>query len=155
MEYIACTNKTFKSASGQIEIMIGDKFEEKNGCIYKEDELICFKTSQNAYDLFARNDDNKGIKRYNLTREIIALFEKYTKEYNDECTSIINSQLSEEEKFEQLNAIKDKTAIAYDLCRKNKDISKLLKDNDNVWNFDFYNADVELLENTKSLVSNL
>ena len=67
--------KRFKSNAicGSVNITYGTELEAKDGIIYHYQNRVCYTTSQNAYDYFARNDDGKGLERGKLTAEIIKL----------------------------------------------------------------------------------
>ena len=71
MQYICHRKYRKKGASGKkYYIKKGKTFNSVGKFIVKDSELICAITSQDAYQYFARNDDNNGIQRGKLTYEI-------------------------------------------------------------------------------------
>lgn len=70
--------KRFKSNAicGNVNITYGTELEAKDGIISNNGKPICYTKSQNAYDYFARNDDEKGLERGKLTADIISTLAK-------------------------------------------------------------------------------
>lgn len=76
MEYICY--KRFKQTAicGNVNIPYGTVLAAENGIISNNGKPICYTKSQNAYDYFARNDDEKGLERGKLTADIISTLAK-------------------------------------------------------------------------------
>lgn len=88
-------------------------------------------SSENCYMYFAKNDDDNGLKRGNLTQSII----KKLSRTSFECMDDYNKQ------WEII--WNDKLCLNY----KRKDHEDFW-----LWNYDFYNASIEDLEYIKSLI---
>lgn len=118
MKYI--TNKRFKKTClcGQINIPYGTNLQCTNNLICLNDKPICYITSQDAYDYFSRNDDNKGLERGKLIRDI--------------KDKLKNNQ----SRWNKIWDNEDKLA---------KFRRQEIKDHW-LWNFDFYNAEIEDLQ---------
>lgn len=70
MKYILHKRFKQKSMSGEVNFPAFSEFEEFKGIIFHDNSPICAKTSENAHQFFARNDDNRGILRGKLTQAI-------------------------------------------------------------------------------------
>lgn len=119
MTYVV--NKRFKGKCicGDVNLPYGTKCNVLNGCIVYNGKMICYVTSQNAYDYFSRDDDGKGLERGNLIHTITKLLEKQDKKYQDRWDEIWNDE-------EKLGKFRRK---------EHKDHW--------IWNFDFYNAEIK------------
>ena len=128
MEYI-CFNRFKQNAlCGEVNIPYGTKLDEINNAISYCGNPICYTTSQNAYDYFARNDDGKGLERGKLTAEIIKLLNnRKDGKYQDRWDRI----------WGDLSLLKYKRPEHDDYW---------------VWNYDFFNASIEELNRIKSMV---
>ena len=127
MEYI--TNTRFKSQtmSGYINLPYGTICEESEKIIYYKNKPLCYITSQNAYDYFSRNDDNQGLKRGKIIKNIIKTLSKRDENYQNRWDRLWNNSFA--------------------LRFKRKE-----HENFWVWNCDFYNANIEDLEEIEELI---
>lgn len=127
MEYIV--HKRFKnlSMSGQINLPYNTKCEESNGVIYYDNKPICYTTSQNAYDYFARNNDKNGQKRGKLTKEIVATLANRDENYQERWNKLWDNEYVQ--KFRR---------------KEHGDFW--------VWNYDFYNASIDDLQTIKKII---
>ena len=128
MDYI-CFNRFKQNAlCGEVNIPYGTKLDETNNVIRYRGNPICYTTSQNAYDYFARNDDGKGLERGKQTSEIIKL----------------------------LNNRKDgKYQVRWDRIWGDLSLLKYKRPEHPdhwLWNFDFFNASIEELNRIKSMI---
>ena len=71
MTYIAFKGFKKKSISGNTDIKKGESLEEKNKMLYYNKKPICFTTSENGHNFFARNNDGNGLLRGELTQQIL------------------------------------------------------------------------------------
>ena len=128
MDYI-CFNRFKQNAlCGEVNIRYGTKLDETNNIIRYRGNPICYTTSQNAYDYFARNDDGKGLERGKLIAEIIKLLNnRKDGKYQDRWDMI----------WGDLSLLKYKRPEHPDYW---------------LWNFDFFNASIEELNRIKSMI---
>jgi hypothetical protein len=59
-----------KCLCGTANIPVMTDAVQKDGIIWVDGYPICYETSENAHQHFARNDDGNGLERGRLTREI-------------------------------------------------------------------------------------
>ena len=62
--------------------------------IYYKDKPLCYVTSQNAYDYFSQNDDNQGLKRGKLVKNIIKVLSKQDENYQNRWNRLWNSSFA-------------------------------------------------------------
>ena len=128
MEYICFRRFREKALCGEVNIPYGTKLDEENNVINNCGNPICYTTSQNAYDYFARNDDGKGLERGKLTAEIIKLLNnRKDGKYQDRWDRI----------WGDLSLLKYKRPEHDDYW---------------LWNYDFFNASIEELNRIKSMI---
>lgn len=124
MKYICHNRYNKKGASGkEYLIRFKDEIETVGRFIAKGAEGICTVTSDDAFRHFARNDDGKGLERGKLTYKI-AYAPRHPNEDND-------FRFTEEE-IEML-----RKEYGNYLVRDNKAV---------IFNFDFFNAEIEELK---------
>ena len=150
MKYIVCRTFKGRGLGGEFDLKRGSSCEEIRGIITHNQEAICINSSQNAFDFFARNDDKKGYERFALVHEILDKIKEFVAEYNDEFMAIRNSDVNEEKKAEMLSSLPNRSVLAYEAIRKA--FPNFLRDNNDVFSFDFYNAEVEELAQVKDIV---
>lgn len=128
MKYICFKRFKVNAICGEVNIPYGAVLEAENGIIYRNKKPVCYTTSQNAYDYFARNDDGKGLERGKLTAEIIKLLNnRKDGKYQDRWDRI----------WGDLSLLKYKRPE---------------HDNYWLWNYDFFNASIEELNRIKSMI---
>lgn len=76
MNYICHRRFKGESIFGEVNIPALTKCESIGGVIYCEGKSICFETSENAHQYFARNNDAQGLLRGKLTQKIQAVLAK-------------------------------------------------------------------------------
>lgn len=123
IEYVSNARFHKKGINGnEFNIPFGAPCISKENIIFFENRPICFITSQLAYDYFSRNDDGQGIKRGELVSKIIStLSNKKDGKYQNRW-----DKLWEDE-------------YCHKFRRKEHSDHWL-------WNFDFYNAEIEDLQ---------
>lgn len=145
MKYIVCKTFNKKGIDKDFNLRKGSSCEEENGFIKHNDEVICAKSSQNAYDFFSRNDDGNGYERFSLVGQIIAKIQEIVIEYNEavaEVTANFTEETTEEEMSEALSAVTDTVSEAYN---KIKNLHPTFL-HEHVFTFEFYNAEISELE---------
>ena len=123
MKYI-CHNRYKKTGASGKEYLVRfkDEIETVGNFIAKGAEAVCAITSDDAFRHFARNDDNNGLERGKLTYKIA---------YAPRRPNIDNDYRFTETEIEMLRTeysrflIKDNVAV--------------------IFNYDFFNADIEEL----------
>ena len=68
--YITTSRFKQKAICGEVNLPYGAKCQCDGNCITYNNELICYTTSQNAYDYFSINDDGNGLERGKLIQKI-------------------------------------------------------------------------------------
>ena len=127
MEYIIYKDFAVKAICGEVNLPKGTISTEKDSMLYHEDKPLCLKTSQRAFDFFARNHDGQGMKRGELIsaiKDTLALadehrYERWFRVWNDPACKQFN---------------------------RGGDFW--------TWNYAFYNAEIYILEYVKNLVTN-
>ena len=127
MDYICFNRFKKKALCGEVNIPYGTKLDEANNIIRYRGNPICYTTSQNAYDYFARNDDGKGLERGKLTAEIIKLLNCKDGKHLNRWDRI----------WGDLSLLKYKRPEHPDHW---------------LWNHDFFNASIEELNRIKSMI---
>ncbi len=130
MRYITTNRFKKKSISGDVNIPYGTELMEKDKILYLEEKPICSIYSQNAYDYFSINDDNNGLERGKLIKQIINKLSKKDKNYQKRWDKIWDDKI----------------------CQKYK---KDIESNYWLWNFYFYNAEIESLRYILNLICHI
>ena len=127
MQYITHRRFKDKSICGQVNIPVSSTCEENENTIYFDGKPICFTTSENAHQYFARNDDGQGIERGKLTQIIQRKLAKRDGAYQDRWDKIWGNSL----------------------CQKYR-----RKEYDDfwLWSHEFFNAPIEDLRHISELV---
>ena len=127
MNYIV--HKRFKGNAicGNINIPAMTVCAERDGCIYHNGDALCFATSENAHQFFARNDDGNGMLRGKLIQAIQKTLAKRDDDYQNRWDKIWNDPV----------------------CQPYKRIEY---DDFWLWNHDFFNADIEVLQHIANLI---
>lgn len=127
MKYIV--HKRFKDRAicGDVNIPAMTECEEHNNMIYHDGKPICLITSENAHIYFAPNDDENGLRRGELTRQITAILRRKDELYQNRWDRVWSDEL----------------------CRK----YKRPEHTDHwLWNHEFYNANIDDLEYILNLI---
>lgn len=147
MEYITGRHYNKKGIEKIITINKGTKLTEVDKILYKGNHPICFISSQDSFDYFARNDDEKGQERFDLSHKIVekiqCLIYLYSKKHN-EITSAFTEETTEEERINALAKLEDTETIAYNKVKLV--IPNGVRKDSNILTYYFYNASIEQLE---------
>ena len=149
MKYIVCKWFKSKGIGGNFNLKKGSTCNEIDGVIYHNNSPICYKTSDNAFEFFARNDDGYGKERFDLSHQIIDKIKNYVFEDNEELWAIRKSDMTDEQKNKAINELQSKSSQAYDIIREH--YPNFLRQGMDVFTFDFFNAAIEDLEKVKEL----
>lgn len=133
MKYIVCKYFNKKGMDGDFSLKRGSTCNSIGSIIFHNNRPICFTTSQDAFDFFARNDDDNGKERFDLSHQIIDHIKELVIEYNE---AYANKEPEEE--------IEDTVSIFYNEIRTM--FPKFLKGNLDVLTVDFYNAEIDDLK---------
>lgn len=74
--YIVKKRFNQKALQGMVNLPYATLCTETNGLISNDNGPLCYNTSQNAYDYFAINNDNKGLLRGELIDKILKRLNK-------------------------------------------------------------------------------
>lgn len=122
MKYICTKRAKITTLNGERNIPRGEKLESHDGFIYdSKGRAICADHSQNAYDYFSNNDDGHGFRRGDLVREIM----------------------------KRLNVRDDDYQKRWDRIWDDESLKKYKRTDHGdfwLWNFDFFNAPILVLE---------
>lgn len=121
MNYITIKRYKKQSLTDQVNIPYGTEVKCQSNVLYYNDKPLCFITSQDCYDYFSRNDDNCGLIRGGLVKQIMYIMSKRDDNYQARWDKIWSD--------DKLRKYRRKDVEDYWL-----------------WNFEFYNAPVEDLE---------
>lgn len=128
MEYICHKRFKGKAFYGDVSIPYGTKLYAKEGILHTNaNEPICYITSQVAYDHFAVNDDEQGLKRGELTSEIIKTLAVRDDKYQTRWDKIWS----------------DISLLRY---------KRIEYDDYWLWNFSFFNASIADLEKIYNMI---
>ena len=153
MEYITAKKFSGLSLSGQTTIASGKTVQCVGGIIVSGEQPVCYATSQNAYDHFARNDDGEGRKRFSLTHGVLKSIVEAKTAYNEAIAKIMHEEISDEEKQAKLDALDNKTARFFEAVNADPVFRTMMKNG--VWNMLFYNAGIEQLERLDALAKEI
>ena len=128
--YIATKRFSGTGICGEVIIPTGTELAASNGFIQCTKGPLCAVVSQNAYEHFAQNDDGKGMERGELTRNILKRIRNLKK--NQERSEHIWGKIWEDP-----------------ICQKFRRIEHA---DHWVWNYDFYNGDIEDLKHVRNLI---
>lgn len=128
--YIVTKKFSGHAICGDIVLQAGTQLTTSQGYILCPQGLVCVVTSQNAYDYFSQNDDGNGIERGKLVHDILRRIHKLKKQ--KERNDIIWGKI-----WEDPRCLKFKRPEHADHW---------------LWNYDFYNADIEDLKYIRNLI---
>lgn len=127
MKYIVHKRFKDKAICGVVNIPAMTELDCVDGVISYNGNVLCFDTSENANQFFARNDDGNGMLRGRLTQAIQKRLAKRDKQYQ-----------------ERWDKVWDDPA-----CQPYR---RAEHDTHWLWNHDFFNAEVDVLRHIANLV---
>lgn len=137
MIYVCCKN--FNKYG--FHILKGATLNVDEYILYYSGGKVCFTTSQDSYDYFARNDDGKGRTRYKLTHDIIDKIIWANVEFDaneDYAKSFIDTH---------------PLILAYDYIRE--EYPAYLKEREDIFTNEFYTASVDDLTDILTEITKL
>lgn len=129
-QYVVTKRIKKKVICGDINLPFGTKCFGKDGAIYCDSGVICSVTSQDAFDFFTQDDDGYATLRRKLIESIFDSLNRSkqsVESYNEKWDKVWN----------------DSICLKY----KREDY-----DDHWLWNYDFYNADIDVLQHIAKLV---
>lgn len=127
-KYIARVRARFKGICGPVNIPWGSELEARDGFLLWGGGPLCSVTSQNAYDYFSQNDDERGQKRGALVSAILnCLRDSRSKDYQVKWDKVWGDGLCQQYRRPE-------------------------HENYWIWNYEFYNAPIGDLEHIADLV---
>ena len=81
MKYIVHRRFKKEVICGNVNIPAMTEVESVDGCIIYNGKIVCFDTSEDAHQFFARNDDGSGMLRGRLTQSIQKLLSERDPNY--------------------------------------------------------------------------
>lgn len=151
MEFVCCREYAKNAIDGPMRIAVGAKVVSESNVLVCGGKRICFATSQNCYDHFARNDDGKGKKRFSLTHGILRDVAEIKIEYEDAVAEVLSKDVPADEKREAIAKIDDKPTRFFSAVYEDPVFSKYLTNG--AWNLMFYYAGIDQLERLRSLMA--
>ena len=159
MEYIVCKIYDRKGIDGPMTLHPNTTLPAHASLIWNAGRRVCFITSQSAYDHFALNDDGQGKKRFSLTHNILnEVGILKSNDYQNLSNITSNPNLTDKQKEIAINELDFKAERFFDEMKKDEEFNKLmnpLPNGDRVWNFAFYNAEIETLERLNALLEEI
>ena len=125
--YIAGKRARFNAASGPVNIPYGTPLQVEGDFLCLNGKQLCFPTAQNSLDFFVQNDDGRGKERGELVNTILSRLQKPDKGKADRWKKVWGDSL----------------------CQKFK---RPEHDDQWIWNFDFFNAQLEDLRYIAALI---
>lgn len=129
-QYVVTKRIKKKTLCGDLNLPFGTSCFAKDGVIYCDKGMICDVTSQDAYDFFTQNDDGFAELRRKLIDSIFDALNRSKQSiesYNEKWDKVWN----------------DSTCLKY----KREEY-----DDHWLWNYDFYNAEIDVLQHIVKLV---
>ena len=126
MKYI--THRRFKQNAicGHVNIPAMSICESLGNIIFYNNKPICAIASENAFQYFAINEDNNGMMRGKLTQNIQNILSKNDDKHQERWDKIWSDNICHKYKRKEHNCW--------------------------IWNFDFFNADIQDLEYIAKLI---
>lgn len=129
-QYIVTKRYKKRAFCGELNLPFGTKCFVKDKAICCDKGVICYVASQDAFDFFTQNDDGCAELRRNL------------------INSIFDSLMRSNQSIESYNMKWDKIWNDSTCLRYKREEY----DDDWLWNYDFYNADIDALRHIANLV---
>ena len=147
MKYIAHQRFRQKGISGDVNIPAMTECELVGNMIWHNGKPVCYATSYNGQQFFARNDDGNGMERGRLTR---AIQKKLAEHGDDERQGYQHSGDTEPEERPKTEHQKRWDKVWGDFaCQRYK-----RQEYEDTWHWDhsFYHADIDSLRHIAALV---
>lgn len=129
----------------------GKKLESDGKFIYLDGDPLMMAHSQDARDYFSKDDDGKGKQRYGLVHEILEKARLVTQAYQEAVSTALLAlpeDATDEERAQAVQAVEDKPSMMWKALDED---TPTFREN-GIWNDLFYDAEIEDLEDTLSIV---
>ena len=127
MKYIVHRRFKGKALCGDVNLPAMTELEREGGLITYNNSALCYEGSENSHQFFARNDDGNGMLRGRLTQSIQRRLMKHDKQHQERWDKVWCDERCQSYRQPEYH-------------------------NDWVWNHDFYNADIDVLQHIAKLV---
>lgn len=127
MKYIVHRRFKKEVICGNVNIPAMTEVESVDGCIIYNGKIVCFDTSEDAHQFFARNDDGSGMLRGRLTQSIQKLLSERDPNYQQRWDKIWADELCQAYKRPEYEDFW-------------------------LWNHAFFNADIDALKHIAKLI---
>jgi len=127
MKYITHRRFKGKAICGDVNIPALTELENTDGMICYGEKMLCYETSENAHQFFARNDDGNGMLRGKLTQAIMKQLKKHDDKHQERWDKVWDDPACQPYKRPEY-------------------------EDHWLWNHDFFNADIEILKYIAELV---
>lgn len=127
MNYIVHRRFKGKAICGDVNIPAMTEAEDVDGVIMYDGKSVCFDTSENAHQYFARNDDGNGMLRGKLTQSIQKTLRKRDENYQARWDKVWDDEV----------------------CQPYKRVEYA---DFWLWNHEFFHADIDVLRHIAQLV---
>jgi len=145
INYIVGKDTEFKGIAKVFNLKRGKEVVEHDNVIYLNNDPICYLASENSKCFFARNDDEKGLERFDLAHAIVDRIKEIVSAYNESYMNVVNSFAEETTEEEKINALANLENTVEKAYNKIKVVIPNALTNDTL-NYRFFNASVEQLE---------
>lgn len=88
MEYVAHRRFRGRTLSGDMNIPAKTELDCQGDIIFYDGKALCYATSENAHQYFARNDDGNGMLRGRLTQSIQKRLAKRDAQYQQRWSKV-------------------------------------------------------------------
>lgn len=127
MNYITHRRFRDKAICGDVNIPAMTEMTEENGVLMYRNKPICYDTSENAHQYFARNNDGNGMLRGALTQAIQKALAKRDNDYQKRWDRVWDDEACQPYKRTEF-------------------------DDYWLWNHEFFHADIDVLRHIANLV---
>ena len=90
MNYIAAKHYDRIGIDGRFDVPENAELQEEGNILRFNGKRVCFNTSFDAFEFFAKNDDGKGLKRHELTHKVLAAVKKMKTDYEDDVAKALS-----------------------------------------------------------------
>ena len=156
MEYIVAKAYDRLGIDQRFNLTKGSSAIEENNIILYNGKKICYATSQDAHDFFARNDDGKGRDRFKLTHDIINGVIEMKTAYAEAVQQALNNFERDEngnyppEAIAAAEAVEDNPKAFFDAIEQDEDLAKFIVNG--YWSHAFFNGEIAELKRVKGLL---
>lgn len=145
INYIVGKDIEFKGIARVFNLKKGKEVVEHDKVLRLNNEPICYLSSDNSKEYFARNDDENGLQRFELSHAIVDKLKEIVNTYNENVDNILHSFTEDTTEEEKINALANLENTVEKAYNKIKVVIPNALTNDTL-NYHFFNANIEQLE---------